>query len=293
MSTQKSSTSRSSTVIERTYRTRVEELWGLWTTKEGFESWWGSEGSRVEVHTIEAREGGALHYHMIAVAPADVAARKQMGLPPGSAVRARFAEFRPYQRLILAHVIDFVPGLQAYEQLIAVDFFPAGDTVRMVTTIEPMHNEEFTQTSVRVFTGQLEMLERRFRMASDERAIREVHTTWIDAVNAGDLDRLLALMADDVVFLNPGQAPCGRDGFPVGFSAAHQQSRICCSSELEDVVIVGEVAYTRCRDSLSVTPRAGGESTELAGHRIAIYRKQPDGRWLVARDANTLSRVAS
>jgi ketosteroid isomerase-like protein len=47
------------------------------------------------------------------------------------------------------------------------------------------------------------------QMGSDERAIREVHTTWIDAVNAGDLVRLLALMANDVVFLNPGQAPSG------------------------------------------------------------------------------------
>jgi uncharacterized protein (TIGR02246 family) len=126
-------------------------------------------------------------------------------------------------------------------------------------------------------------------MGSDERAIREVHATWIDAVNGGDLVRLLALMANDVVFLNPGQAPSGRDGFPVGFSAAHQQSRIHCISELEEVVIVGEVAYTLCRDSLSVTPRVGGEATELAGHRITIYRKQSDGRWLLARDANTLS----
>jgi uncharacterized protein (TIGR02246 family) len=41
-------------------------------------------------------------------------------------------------------------------------------------------------------------------MGSDERAIREVHTTWIEAVNAGDLVRLLTLMADDVLFLNPG-----------------------------------------------------------------------------------------
>jgi len=31
---------------------------------------------------------------------------------------------------------------------------------------------------------------------SDERAIREVHTIWIDAVKAGDLVRLLTLMAD-------------------------------------------------------------------------------------------------
>ena len=97
-------------------------------------------------------------------------------------------------------------------------------------------------------------------MGPDERAIREVHSTWIDAVNAGDLVRLLALMADDVVFLNPGQAPFGRDGFSAVFSAAHQQARIRCISELEEVVVVGEVAYTRSRDSLSVTPSAGGRS---------------------------------
>jgi uncharacterized protein YndB with AHSA1/START domain len=164
MSVQKGSvTSRSSTVISRTYRTCVEELWALWTTKEGFESWWGGEGSRVEVHTIEAREGGTLHYDMIALASADIVTRNRMGLAPSSSVRTRFAEFRPYQRLILTHIIDFVPGVKPYEQTIAVDFFPTGDTVRMVTTIEPMHDEEFTQTSIRVFISQLKILDGRFQ----------------------------------------------------------------------------------------------------------------------------------
>src|SRR3954464_11570480 len=129
-------------------------------------------------------------------------------------------------------------------------------------------------------------------MGPDERAIREVHSTWIGAVNAGDLVRLLTLMADDVVFLNPGQVPFGRDGFSANFSAAHQRARINCISELEEVVVVGEVAYTRSRDSLSVTPRGGGEAMQLAGHRLTVYRKQPDGRWLLARGAHTLSPVA-
>jgi uncharacterized protein (TIGR02246 family) len=132
-------------------------------------------------------------------------------------------------------------------------------------------------------------------MGLDERAIREVHSAWIDAVNAGDLGHLLTLMADDVVFLSPGQAPVGRDGFSPGFSAAHQQARINCVSELEDIVVVGEVAYTLSRDSLLVIPRGGrgtgGEAAQLAGHRITVYRKQSDGRWLLARDAHTLSAV--
>ena len=62
-------------------------------------------------------------------------------------------------------------------------------------------------------------------------------------------------------------------------------------SELEEVVVVGEVAYTRSRDSLSVSPLAGGEENRLAGDRMTIYRKQPDGGWLLARDANVLSPV--
>jgi uncharacterized protein (TIGR02246 family) len=128
-------------------------------------------------------------------------------------------------------------------------------------------------------------------MTPDERQIHELHATWINGVNAGHLAHLLTLVADDVVFLNPGQAPSGRDGFSANFSAAHQQVRIHCVSELEEVVVVGDVAYTQSRDTLSVAPRTGGEPMQLAGHRLTVYRKQPDGRWLLARDAHTLSPV--
>jgi uncharacterized protein (TIGR02246 family) len=55
-------------------------------------------------------------------------------------------------------------------------------------------------------------------MASDEREIRMVHSIWIEAVNAGDLGHLLTLVAEDVVFLTPGQAPVGREGFSSNFS---------------------------------------------------------------------------
>ena len=128
-------------------------------------------------------------------------------------------------------------------------------------------------------------------MTSEEQVVREVHSTWIDAVNAGDLACLLTMVTDDVVVLGPGQEPLGRDEFSTHFSAGHERARIRCLSELEEVVIAGEVAYTRSRDALQVTPRAGGEATQLAGYRMTVYRRQPDGRWLLARDAHTLSAV--
>jgi uncharacterized protein YndB with AHSA1/START domain len=149
-------------VVERTYRAGVQELWDLWTTKEGFESWWGPEGFRVEVYKLEARVGGTLHYDMIADAPEQIAAMKQLGRTTSHKVNARFTEIRPLERLVITNLIDFLPEVKPYESTIVVDFFPSGDSVRMVVTLGGMHNEEFTRMQKMGFTSQLSKLDRRF-----------------------------------------------------------------------------------------------------------------------------------
>src|SRR2546427_11716384 len=44
-------------------------------------------------------------------------------------------------------------------------------------------------------------------MQDDEQAIRQLVATWLSASKAGDTEKVLSLMADDVVFLVPGQPP--------------------------------------------------------------------------------------
>ncbi len=126
-------------------------------------------------------------------------------------------------------------------------------------------------------------------MTPDEHAIHQVHTTWVAAANAGDLEQLLALMTEDAVFMSPGRAALGRDGFPAGFLGGHQQFELRCTSALQELVVVGDFAFTRCQDALHLIPRTGGDASTLAGDRLTVYRRQPDGRWLLARDANTLA----
>jgi uncharacterized protein YndB with AHSA1/START domain len=155
-------TNRLTTVVERTYRAPLQELWGLWTTKEGFESWWGPEGFRVEVYTMESREGGQLHYAMIAATPEMIEAMKQMGRPASHESRGRFDEFRPYEHLRLIHIVDFFPGVKPYDSTIVVDFFPSGETVRMVVTLHPMHDEDFSKMQAEGFTSQLSKLDKRY-----------------------------------------------------------------------------------------------------------------------------------
>lgn len=149
-------------VIERTYRADIRDVWDLWTTKEGFESWWGPQGFRADVQEIDARVGGALRYDMVADSPEMIAAMKQMGRPSSHETRSRFTELKPRSRLVLRNVIDFIPGVATYESDIAVDFSSVGDSVRMVVTLDAMHTDEFTKMQTEGFTSQLSKLDARF-----------------------------------------------------------------------------------------------------------------------------------
>lgn len=153
---------RTPVVIERTYRATLADVWDLWTTKAGFESWWGPQGFRADVHAIDARVGGALHYHMVADSPEMIAAMKQMGRPPSHPTRARFTEVTPRTHLMITNVIDFLPGVETYESTIVVDLHPVGDRVRMVVTLSPMHAPELDRMQSEGFTSQLTKLDARF-----------------------------------------------------------------------------------------------------------------------------------
>ena len=48
-------------------------------------------------------------------------------------------------------------------------------------------------------------------MANDEQGIRDLIDNWLRATAKGDIAGLMTMMADDVIFLTPGQAPMGRD----------------------------------------------------------------------------------
>jgi uncharacterized protein YndB with AHSA1/START domain len=154
---------QSSIVIERTYKADIDDLWALWTTKEGFESWWGPEGFRADVHTMEACPGGKVHYDMVAATPQMVEAMKAMGEPPSTACRGAYTEFKPNVRLVLTQVIDFLPGVEPYNSTMSVDFFPTPDgRTRMVMTLSQMHDANTTNMQKEGFTSQLTKLDRRY-----------------------------------------------------------------------------------------------------------------------------------
>jgi uncharacterized protein YndB with AHSA1/START domain len=141
--------------VERTYEGVAEDLWYLWTTKEGFESWWGPEGFRVEVSKLDLRVGGKLVYDMIAVDPEQIEWLRKANMPVSHGTSGTFTEIVPLKRLAITHLIDFVPGLRAYTNTMVAELFPEGLSVRMVVTIEEHPDPEWTQRSLMGFESQL------------------------------------------------------------------------------------------------------------------------------------------
>ena len=124
----------------------------------------------------------------------------------------------------------------------------------------------------------------------DERLIREVIARWHKASAAGDVTEVLNLMAEDVVFLAPGQPPMrGRAAFSAIFQKVLTLFRIESSAEIHEIEIAGDWAYMWSHVRVTMIPLQGGTSMRRAGYTLTILRKQQDGAWVIARDANMLS----
>jgi uncharacterized protein YndB with AHSA1/START domain len=76
--------------FERVYDASIEDVWALWTTKEGLEEWFAPEGMHVEVLAFELRVGGAFDHVMTAVGAEQVAYMANVNRPATVRVSGRF-----------------------------------------------------------------------------------------------------------------------------------------------------------------------------------------------------------
>jgi uncharacterized protein YndB with AHSA1/START domain len=146
---------RRSITIERTYQAAIEDVWELWTTKEGIESWWGPEGFAVQVRKIDLRPGGELLYAMTATAPAQVEFMKKAGMPLTTEARLTYTEVVPQRRLAYVHLTDFVPGVEPYDVATVLELHSNEQGVRMVLTFDAMHDEQWTRMAAMGWESQL------------------------------------------------------------------------------------------------------------------------------------------
>jgi uncharacterized protein YndB with AHSA1/START domain len=153
--------------IERTYEASPAEVWEMWTTIDGIESWWGPHGFGVEVHELDVSPGGKMRYTMTAKADEVRAFMESHGMPPATTHDIFFVEIVPYRRLVYSNVVDFFPGVDRYDAETRVDLEPTATGTRLVVTLQAMHDDETTERAAAGWTQELEKL----TLALEERSV--------------------------------------------------------------------------------------------------------------------------
>ena len=122
--------------------------------------------------------------------------------------------------------------------------------------------------------------------AKDEQAIRHVLQTWLEASRTGDTDTVLGLMADDVVFMVPGSPPFGKERFAEA-ARSMKNMQIDGTNEIVELKVLGDWAYLRAQIKIAMT-MPDGQTVRRSGHTLTILRRESDGQWRLARDANLM-----
>jgi uncharacterized protein (TIGR02246 family) len=127
-------------------------------------------------------------------------------------------------------------------------------------------------------------------MLSDEDQIRQVVSTWMQATKAHDVEAILKLMTDDVVFLVPGRPVMRKAEFA---AAARSQASgnvptFDGKSDIQEVQVSGDWAFMWSKLRVVASPPDGGKATALSGHTLSVFHRE-GGRWRLARDANLLA----
>jgi uncharacterized protein (TIGR02246 family) len=121
-------------------------------------------------------------------------------------------------------------------------------------------------------------------MTDDARQIRELIDSWIAASNAGDVPALMDMMTDDVIFMTPGRPPFGKAEFAAD-SERVKGAAIDAHAEVQEIDVFGPRAYIRNHVRVELSA-PGQPARRMSGYAMSVLRKEADGRWRIARDAN-------
>lgn len=125
-------------------------------------------------------------------------------------------------------------------------------------------------------------------MDRDSEAITNVLRRYEEFCNSGDFQSWIGLWEAEGCQMPPG-APSrvGIDAIRSAMQPPFESMNLRLDVlSVDEVAVYGDLALTRCRYSLSATPKRGGEAIGLMpdGKALTLYRRQPDGSWKIRYD---------
>ncbi len=103
--------------------------------------------------------------------------------------------------------------------------------------------------------------------------------------SSGNVDSVLGVFTVDALVMPPDEpAVHGRDSLRLWTEGMYRQFNVSARYPTSDATVAGDWAIQRYSYVLTLTPKAGGQPTEEHGKGVHVYRRQPDGRWLITQD---------
>jgi uncharacterized protein (TIGR02246 family) len=120
---------------------------------------------------------------------------------------------------------------------------------------------------------------------SDTSAIRQLLSSYETALNAQDTDTIVALYADDGVFMPQHSLPqVGRDNIRLAYQRVFAAITLDVRFEIDEVRLLSEDwAFVRTRSNGSVKINATGDGGPEANQELFLLQRAGDGNWKFAR----------
>ena len=113
----------------------------------------------------------------------------------------------------------------------------------------------------------------------DVKAIVEVARDFSKAIEAGDLERVVSFYSHDIVKTAAGRPPQrGWDAVREGWKATLLRYDCHLEVHVDEVKVLGTVAYDSGKFVMTLKPKAGGETIRSTGRVFEVVRKE-DGAW--------------
>ena len=121
---------------------------------------------------------------------------------------------------------------------------------------------------------------------SAEQSIRRAVEEFTRAYNAGDLQNLAEIFAEDLIDMSAGEPTRtgeeARKDFVARVAATHAKFRPHLEIHIEELRVAGEWAYQRGSLRVTLIPKEGGDTSFIHQRYLEIWKREPGGKWKIA-----------
>lgn len=116
--------------------------------------------------------------------------------------------------------------------------------------------------------------------AADETAIRNMAAEYTASVAAGDFQKFLSFVTDDVAVMPPDNpALRGMEAFSAWAKPLFDQNTLQEDLSYDAIYVSGDRAVGTYTYKFTITPKAGGAATEEIGKGWGMLARSADGSW--------------